>query len=169
MSRHGTGNVCKECEKKRGRLWRTKNPEASRIAVRRWARKNRAFVKRRSREYNRTHVKEKKAWASKNKTRVSGYLLRYHLKRKYGITKEFFDNLMIEQNGKCGICNQPPSGKPRKDGRAAPRLHVDHDHNTGVIRGLLCLRCNAALERIDVVDGWYDKALSYLLIERKAA
>ena len=60
-----------------------------------------------------------------------------HLKRRYGITQEQYDALLRSQGGKCGICKCLPGRK---------RLCVDHDHATGRIRGLLCVRCNSAVE-----------------------
>jgi hypothetical protein len=54
--------------------------------------------------------------------------------RNYGITNEQFDALVIEQGGLCWIC---------RDEMHTP--HIDHDHETGRVRGLLCYRCNNGL------------------------
>jgi hypothetical protein len=59
------------------------------------------------------------------------------LKRNFGLTIEQYDKLFEAQNGVCAICNGI-----NPDGR---RLAVDHDHKTGKIRALLCLRCNVIL------------------------
>ncbi|MGX1674735.1 endonuclease domain-containing protein [Streptomyces sp. NPDC055400] len=56
-----------------------------------------------------------------------------HLKRKHGITEVERDELIASQMGICCIC------------RAAPAAHVDHCHETGRVRGVLCFSCNAAL------------------------
>ncbi|MET7716344.1 endonuclease VII domain-containing protein [Streptomyces sp. NPDC005407] len=56
-----------------------------------------------------------------------------HLKRKYGMTEAELTRLIDEQGGVCVIC------------LAAPAEHVDHDHETGRVRGVLCFSCNAAL------------------------
>ena len=66
----------------------------------------------------------------------------YYLKRKFGITEEFYDSLVKQQKGVCAICHGPPNGGPR--GRQEI-LFVDHCHESGRIRGLLCFRCNSAL------------------------
>lgn len=55
----------------------------------------------------------------------------------FGITVEQYDALYQTQDGLCKIC-----GKPCATGKA---LAVDHDHETGVVRGLLCTKCNVAL------------------------
>lgn len=56
-----------------------------------------------------------------------------YLRRKYGITLEDYATLFKGQKGKCAICGN----KPKKQS-----LHVDHDHKSGRVRGLLCFRCN---------------------------
>ena len=62
-----------------------------------------------------------------------------HLSRNYGITPAYYDQLLAFQGGVCGVC-----GKVQKSGR---KLAVDHDHDTGKIRGLLCQACNGRLEK----------------------
>jgi hypothetical protein len=66
----------------------------------------------------------------------------YMLWRNYRITSEQHDEMLADQHGLCAICGQPP--KP-EGVRAASRLHVDHDHETGRVRGLLCLNCNRGI------------------------
>ena len=52
---------------------------------------------------------------------------------RYGISTEDFEKMLREQAGKCRICKRDE------------RLHIDHCHSTGGVRGLLCFNCNAAL------------------------
>ncbi|GAB2467342.1 hypothetical protein GCM10027265_15800 [Jatrophihabitans fulvus] len=69
----------------------------------------------------------------RNRAKVHGSTRNYHLKQRYGITEADFDDMLAEQGGVCAIC------------REAPAAHVDHDHATGRVRGLLCFNCNGAL------------------------
>ncbi len=66
----------------------------------------------------------------------------YRIQVMFGITEEDYQRLLKEQNGVCKICGRPEAisrnGIPR-------HLSVDHDHETHVVRGLLCSRCNIAL------------------------
>lgn len=62
---------------------------------------------------------------------------RRHLKRTYGMTLEEYDSRFAAQDGGCAICGTPPA--------AGRGLHVDHDHTTGQVRGLLCQPCNTML------------------------
>lgn len=63
------------------------------------------------------------------------------LRRTYGISFADYSKMLGEQDHLCLICREPASGGPK----AASRLHVDHDHETGLVRGLLCTRCNQGL------------------------
>jgi len=62
------------------------------------------------------------------------------LKRKYGITLEQYEAMHRKQGGVCAICGQTETALHVRGG--AKRLAVDHDAITGVVRGLLCQRCN---------------------------
>lgn len=56
--------------------------------------------------------------------------------RKYGVTPEQYDHMVTQQGGVCACCGEPPKARS---------LHVDHDHKTGKVRQLLCLKCNTAI------------------------
>jgi hypothetical protein len=71
----------------------------------------------------------------------------------YGITLEEYAAKQMAQGGGCALCG----GVHKKRW-----LHVDHDHKTGKVRGLLCIRCNVALERVEEVTGWIEKVQVYL-------
>lgn len=58
------------------------------------------------------------------------------LKRIYGITVENWEEMLANQNG-CAACSGLPNGRGR--------YHVDHDHKTGKVRGLLCASCNSSI------------------------
>jgi hypothetical protein len=63
--------------------------------------------------------------------------------RKYGLTIEEYDEMLVAQNGVCAICEKEEVARYR-DGRIK-RLSVDHDHFTDEVRGLLCSSCNSLL------------------------
>jgi hypothetical protein len=58
--------------------------------------------------------------------------------RNYQLTPEEYERRLKVQKGRCWICRQEPKGQ-------RPVLHVDHDHETGRVRGLLCQTCNTKL------------------------
>jgi hypothetical protein len=61
--------------------------------------------------------------------------------QRYGLSGEALARLTAEQGGRCAVCEMVPSGK----GKKSQTLHVDHDHATGIVRGLLCDKCNRAI------------------------
>lgn len=72
---------------------------------------------------------------------------RVSLLDQYGITPAQFDAMVLEQGGCCAICDKPAV------------LAVDHDHNSGQVGGLLCLRCNLGLS---TVERYPVRAVEYL-------
>lgn len=96
-------------------------------------------------------------WRAKNKDKCKEYLerrkkkpyykkykIRNHLKSKYGLTEDGLHALKEDQGHRCKICGQ------EKTGTWASGLVVDHCHESGVVRGLLCTACNVRL-------GWYER------------
>ena len=73
-----------------------------------------------------------KAWRKKNERHVRNR----EYKKRFGITIEQYEEMLLAQNGVCAIC--------KKECRRG-RLSVDHDHATGKVRGLLCRKCNVIL------------------------
>lgn len=66
--------------------------------------------------------------------------------------QEAYDALLSAQEGHCALCASRPGTR---------RLHVDHNHKTMTVRGLLCHRCNRALPSF-VTSEWLRKAADYL-------
>lgn len=76
------------------------------------------------------------------RSRIQAQARNSHFKRTYGITNDDYDHMLERQSGVCAVCGDPPF---RLTPKSQPRLHVDHCHATGNVRGLLCSRCNHAL------------------------
>jgi len=74
--------------------------------------------------------------------------------KQYGLTPESYAAMFAEQNGVCKICNQVCA-----TGR---NLAVDHNHTTGVVRGLLCKRCNQVLGQVEENLELLAKVVDYL-------
>lgn len=87
------------------------------------------------------------------------------MRSRYGISMDLVRNLYEQQEGCCAICSAPgdfPTSSEKGRSRAG-LLCIDHDHDTGVVRGLLCHNCNSALGKLgDSVDRLV-KAAAYLL------
>jgi hypothetical protein len=122
--RDGHRNECKECLRAQHRDWYRRNREHSIAYVKEWQRANAEHLNAYRREYNARPER-------KRKQRDAYY------RRTFGISADEFDALLASQGGGCAICGSVPE-------RAAS-FHLDHDHLTGAIRGILCLSCNQAL------------------------
>jgi hypothetical protein len=109
-----------------------KNPEIRATYLKAYKKANKSDAKhyRKYCEQIKQHVKAYMK-ANPDKTRI--WQRRALLKRRYGITPEQYDILFAAQNGRCALCPSVPKQR---------RLHIDHDHVTKKVRGLLCYRCN---------------------------
>jgi hypothetical protein len=69
-----------------------------------------------------------------------------YLKLTYGSTLKTYNDMHDAQEGLCAICKEPETGVHNRGGDTVPlQLAVDHDHVTGLIRSLLCAKCNKGL------------------------
>lgn len=85
-----------------------------------------------------------------------------HLKRKYGMTGEEYDSLLLSQNYACRICRAIETDRGWRQRKQRASLFVDHCHTTGRVRGLLCHQCNAGLGMFRDSPELLATAISYL-------
>lgn len=90
------------------------------------------------------------------KRKMKEYGRAYHLNKKYNLTEEQYTDKLIEQGHKCFICGIDEQEVPMK------RLVIDHCHETGKVRKLLCFNCNAGLGHFKDSIQNLTKAISYL-------
>jgi hypothetical protein len=139
--RDGHRSECKECSRAIRRVWYDANRQKAIANVKRWQQENRV-------EYN---AKQRVYRSKRRDIEREG-----HLRRTFGITQGDYDKLLACQGGGCAICGKQP-------GKIS--LHVDHDHETGEIRGLLCVGCNNALGQFHDDAALLDRAISYVARE----
>jgi hypothetical protein len=114
--------------------------EANKAYQTQWYQANKETVKERSNQWrlaNLEAAKERGArWRSDNRERYLTELRERKIVQRYAWTEgDSYDLMLARQGGHCADCTATTS----PNGRA---LDVDHDHNTGVIRGIVCRRCN---------------------------
>jgi hypothetical protein len=143
---HGTvrgdgKRICKECQRIRTEKYRNKvSPDRKR-----WESKEVRLASKEKRkadkEYRQTHCKRGHEYTEENtiyyeKFRHCRSCSRIRqLERNYGVTEQHVEEMLSNQESSCAICKVPFEGTPR----------VDHDHETGDVRGLLCHSCNTLL------------------------
>jgi hypothetical protein len=160
--------------------------EYKKIYKKNWIKKNKLRKLQYNRKYNNIHKEQKNAnyrkyykknkqriqqyhkkWRKNNKKHLNNYNKKYqminkhhfkelNLKRNYGINYTMFQNLLIKQNNKCLICNEPFNNNRKPC--------VDHNHITKQIRGILCNTCNIGLGalKIDIKPDNLKNALKYI-------
>ncbi|CAN2217255.1 Recombination endonuclease VII [Candidatus Nanopelagicaceae bacterium] len=84
------------------------------------------------------------------------------LLNKYGITLDEYNELFEQQQGLCALCKRPETTRRNKKDEGAERLAVDHCHDTGLVRGLLCFKCNTAIGALGDTQEAALRAMNYL-------
>ncbi len=100
-----------------------KDPEKAKINKKEYYAKNKEKMLLYRKQYHEEHVDEYRNW---------------HLKKKYGITLEQKNQMVIDQQGLCGCCHKPLGINTRF-------ICVDHSHKTDIIRKIICKNCNTVL------------------------
>jgi hypothetical protein len=141
-AKDGHRGECKACFRELSAARYRADPERVKRRVRKWQQDNPDRVAATQARYKADGRKQ----ASDRRT---------HLKRKFGITPEVYDEMLAAQGGGCAICRKPP--------RDDISLHVDHDHVTGELRKLLCFDCNAGIGKFKDDPDLLRAASLYLL------
>lgn len=115
----------------------------------------RNYFKTRPEQYAKMRERVRK-WGRENKERLRAHQYFYLVKRLYGIDKTIYQAMLDQQGGVCAICKQPEY----KIGKRY--LSVDHSHDTGLVRGLLCDSCNNLLGRANDDPKILRSAIEYL-------
>lgn len=136
-------DLCRNCYEKQLRDSNPEYYERQKENARNWSEEN----KERKSEVNKAYQKRKPT--PRHVKRQSW------LKRKYNITLEIFNKILEFQGNKCCICKQP-----LKDGDRF--LHIDHCHETGKVRGILCSQCNWFMSKIDGVKECLNNLNNYV-------
>lgn len=133
---------CKECTSARRKAWYRANRDREISRVRAWQQENKDQYNERQRRYREMHPD--RDW--------SGYL-----KRKFGMTVDEYDAFLVAHGGRCAICGHEPA--------EGTRLHLDHDHESKAVRGMLCVRCNNGLGQFQEDPALLERAVDYLQVE----
>lgn len=131
VSKDGYRGQCKACRKPT--FDKYKKSKKGKLSKKQWEDRNKVKIN-----------KTQKEWRDNNKDKMKVIQKRYrtnnpdshrkYLMQKYGITEKIYDLMVKVQKGKCLICKEKPK-----------RLYVDHCHETNIVRGLLCNKCNQGI------------------------
>jgi hypothetical protein len=127
------------------------NKEKRRLASAKFRKKNPDYFKQ-----EKIIMKARKSaldWYRKNPERSKNNNWNRKLVREYGISRVEYDKMLESQKGLCAICYQPDTRK----------LSVDHNHQTGRVRELLCSRCNTSIGLLDENVERLNNMMQYLI------
>lgn len=124
------------------RLYYEKHRDQTLDHSRRWAVLNRDKVRHYHRKYDQRNSEKRREimerWITRHRdSYLQGRKIR-RLKYEYGLSREQYERMITNQDGRCAICKR------------AVRLEIDHDHKSGNVRGLLCRECNLAVGGIEL-------------------
>lgn len=146
----------REARLKRCREYYQENAEAIKAQVREYTRANKDKISQYHKSYYRENRDEllvtRQIYASGHRDEIEDYRLR----AAYGISLAQYEEMLVAQDGRCRIC-----GSDKADSRGRS-LHVDHDHATGRVRGLLCNQCNHAIGLLQDSPERFERAADYL-------
>lgn len=142
--RGGIASWCKICASIDATVRQKANPEKHRKSTIKWYKNNPEKVK-----------KNRLNWVKNNPEKER----QRHRTYKYNMLQEEYNNLLEEQKNVRAICGKPET---RVRNEHITLLSVDHNHKTGKNRGLLCTKCNTALQYFDDIE-FYNKVIEYLL------
>lgn len=127
---------CKSCVKIKARQWAIENPDKIKKTNKEMYEKNRE-----------ERILKQREWSLNNKEKISKAKAIYRIRhpelsrewtlKKHGLTMDDFNNMILNQKNRCGICY--------KSFAKRSEVKIDHNHTTGMVRGLLCNHCNTAL------------------------
>jgi hypothetical protein len=134
--------------------WQLRNPEKYRAAERKRSARYRARHPNARLESQRAYLRRVKGTPE-----YRAACQRINRKKRYGVTEAMFQHMLVEQEGRCYICGR---GEIREIGGVVVPLSVDHNHETGQVRRLLCHRCNLMIGQAEENPAILDKAAAYL-------
>jgi len=116
-------------QRARMKAWRARNRDSVQAYQKAWREANKEEIKAYQSAYHLSYRKRDDVQTATRKR---------HLKNYYRMTEAQFNELWAQQDGKCGVCSVEMLPK----GRHGHSVAIDHNHETGAVRGLLCRGCN---------------------------
>lgn len=159
----GRLSQCKDCSKSYHVEYYVKNKPKILARNQKWIEENRKrYVANQKESDHRRYLDNREEMLDRQNTNQDRRKkVRFGLLQRYGLTLEDYEHILELQGGMCAICKGPETRKSRL-GRTYS-LGVDHDHDTGIIRGLLCFNCNFALGKLSDSSEVLFRAAYYLL------
>lgn len=133
----GLADECRECNVSKLKKWTQENKESL---------KNKDKIRNKNpirREQQRIYSQKRKQKLRRENLSLYQLQLEIGKCRMYGITLERYNEMLDSQKNVCAICEKPETASYSRNGiKKTKKLAIDHSHETGLVRGLLCQNCN---------------------------
>jgi hypothetical protein len=139
--RDGRRNDCKACNLAAKKRRYDADPAAAIARVKRWQQENAERLN--------AYRRQRNALPERKRAMRDGYY-----RRTFGMSADDFDALLESQGGGCAICGKRPERQAS--------LHVDHCHDSGRVRGIVCVNCNQGLGQFGDDPELLERAAAYL-------
>jgi len=131
-----------------------KNPEERRAYGREYMKKQREDPEK----YEEMKLKSREWWNKQSRQEKRSRALR----SRYGISLEDLNQMLEDRDYRCDICNVHKPIRLNSKSQQKRQLYIDHNHDTGEVRGLLCPRCNNFISYLENTPSLFYKGLNYL-------
>lgn len=156
--------INKDYHKAYNKAYYIKNSDKIKKRTRDWVKANPDKKKKMDKDYALKYPevgrKAKDKWLSNNPIKRKHAAINWYKKNKYGISEDEFKNMLRLRNNKCDCCGNEET--LTKKG-IVQRLQIDHCHETGIVRGLLCNRCNSLAGSKSTHIQHLNKVINYLV------
>ncbi len=130
---------------------RKKHPEKYKKRMQKYYKNNRKKLINRVKKYTEDNKEKVKIRKNKHYMAIREARRWDNIRKLYGLSKEDYDKLYVNQQGRCAVCRIE-----------LPVLHIDHFHEDGTIRGLLCGKCNRGIGLFDDNIELLEAVIKYL-------
>lgn len=153
--RDGHAGMCKACACANTREWNRAHDDPAARAERNRLKQIWRSDPARLEARNRREREAARKWReAQDPEKLHRYFQEHWRRHVYGLKPGEFERMLVEQDGRCLIC------KAVFEGKRTP--HIDHDHDSGRVRGLLCRSCNTGIGFLDEDPGRLERAARYL-------
>jgi hypothetical protein len=151
--RDGLDTHCKSCKSELTKAYYLTHKEHCADYGKIYYAVNQSSISRRAKEWRESHKEKTAEYSKKYYQAHKRESMACDIAKNYGISIDQYEAMLLEQNGVCAICHKAPDKR---------RLNIDHDHKTGLVRGLLCIKCNRAIGLLKDDTDLLQSAINYL-------
>ena len=151
---------CKKCGIERSKEWRLKNHAHHLSEVKKWRSENKEYINKKLKEARKANPEKFREYEKNKREKDRQRYKDYFIEQRFNITLERYYEMIKEQNNKCYICGTEETRKTRNGDIS--RLCIDHNHETNIVRKLLCFDCNTMIGKAKENINILQSAISYL-------